>query len=41
MATTKVTFNQPGTYVFRACADDGILTTLLDVTVTVLGCAAR
>jgi hypothetical protein len=40
-ATTKVTFNQPGTYVLRAYADDGILITPLDVTVTVPASAPR
>ena len=34
-ATTKVSFSQAGTYVLRAYADDGILTTPLDVTVKV------
>ena len=34
-ATTKVTFRQPGTYWLRAYADDGVLLTPLDVTVTV------
>ncbi len=34
-ATTKVSFSQPGTYVLRVYADDGILTTPLDVTVKV------
>lgn len=34
-ATTKVTFRQPGTYVLRAYADDGVLSVPLDVTVTV------
>lgn len=34
-ATTKVTFGQPGTYRLRAYADDGVLLTPLDVTVTV------
>jgi len=34
-ATTRVTFNQPGTYVLRAYADDGILLDAADVTVTV------
>ena len=32
---TTVTFDQPGTYVLRARADDGALTTDEDVTVTV------
>ncbi len=34
-ATTKVSLSQPGIYVLRAYADDGILTTPLDVTVKV------
>jgi hypothetical protein len=34
-ATTKVSFDKPGTYVLRGYADDGILTSSLDVTVTV------
>jgi hypothetical protein len=34
-ATTNVVFSQPGTYVLRAYADDGVLTAPLDVTVTV------
>jgi hypothetical protein len=34
-ATTKVTFSEPGSYVLRAYADDGVLVTPLDVTVTV------
>lgn len=34
-ATTRVSFSQAGTYVLRAYADDGILTTPLDVTVKV------
>jgi hypothetical protein len=34
-ATTNVVFSQPGTYVLRAYADDGVLTTPIDVTVTV------
>jgi hypothetical protein len=36
-ATTHVVFNQPGTYVIRAYADDGILTTPADVTINVTG----
>ncbi len=36
-ATTKVTFSQAGTYGLRAYADDGVLVTPLDVTVTVQG----
>jgi hypothetical protein len=34
-AATKVTFSEPGTYTLRAYADDSVLTTALDVTVTV------
>lgn len=34
-ATTKVSFSQPGTYVLRAYADDGVLAAPLDVTVSV------
>jgi len=34
-ATTKATFSQPGSYVLRAYADDGVRLTPLDVTVTV------
>jgi hypothetical protein len=34
-ATTKVTFSEPGTYKLRAYADDSVLTTALDVIVTV------
>jgi hypothetical protein len=36
-ATTHVVFNQPGTYVIRAYADDGILITPADVTINVTG----
>lgn len=36
-ATTKVTFSQAGTYGLRAYADDGVLVTPVDVTVTVQG----
>jgi hypothetical protein len=36
-ATTKVSFDKAGTYRLRAYADDGILITPLDVTVTVEG----
>jgi hypothetical protein len=32
---TEVTFSEPGTYRLRAYADDSVLTTVLDVTVTV------
>jgi len=35
-ATTTVTFSQPGNYRLRAYADDGVLTTPIDVNVTVL-----
>ena len=35
--TTLVTFKEPGTYVVRAYADDGVLTTPADVTITVTG----
>jgi hypothetical protein len=35
-ATTRVVFSQPGSYVIRAYADDGILTTPADVTVEVV-----
>jgi hypothetical protein len=34
-ATTTVTFSEPGDYVLRAYADDGVLTTQQDITVTV------
>jgi hypothetical protein len=34
-ASTKVSFSAPGTYVLRAYADDGILVSAADVTVTV------
>jgi hypothetical protein len=34
-ASTKVTFTEPGTYRLRAYADDGALTTPLDVMVAV------
>ena len=34
-ATTTARFSQPGTYVLRAVADDTVLTTVADVTVTV------
>lgn len=36
-ATTHVTFTEPGTYVIRAYADDGILATPADVTINVTG----
>jgi len=36
-ATTHVVFAEPGTYVIRAYADDGILTTPADVTINVTG----
>jgi hypothetical protein len=38
-ATTQVVFNEPGAYVIRAYADDGILTTPADVTINVTGTA--
>ena len=38
-ATTKTAFNQPGTHVIRAYADDGILATPADVTINVTGTA--
>jgi len=38
-ATTHVVFNEPGAYVIRAYADDGILTTPADVTINVTGTA--
>jgi hypothetical protein len=38
-ATTQVAFTEPGTYVIRAYADDGILTTPADVTINVTGTA--
>ena len=34
-ATTTARFDEPGTYVLRAVADDTVLTTVADVTVTV------
>ena len=34
-ATTTAIFSQPGTYELRAYADDGVLTTPVDVVVTV------
>jgi hypothetical protein len=34
-ASTSVTFSKPGTYVLRAYADDSVLLTPLDITVTV------
>jgi len=40
-ATTKVSFSEPGTYRLRAYADDGVLTTPLDVTVAVTSGTAR
>jgi hypothetical protein len=36
-ATTKVAFPEPGTYIVRAYADDGILSTPVDVTINVTG----
>ena len=38
-ATTRVTFSEPGTYVIRAYADDGIVATPADVTINVTGTA--
>jgi len=40
-ASTKVAFPVPGTYVIRAYADDGIVTTPADVTVNVTGSPTR
>jgi hypothetical protein len=40
-AMTTATFSQPGTYVLRAYADDGVLATPVDVTVTVENAAKR
>jgi hypothetical protein len=36
-ASTSVVFSEPGTYVLRAYADDGILSTPADVTINVTG----
>jgi hypothetical protein len=36
-AVTKVLFTRPGTYVLRGYADDTVLVTPVDVTVTVTG----
>jgi len=36
-ATTRIAFTDPGTYVVRAYADDGIVTTPVDVTINVTG----
>ena len=33
--STTVTFSQPGTYVIRAYADDGVIATPADVTIVV------
>jgi hypothetical protein len=38
-ATTHVVFTEPGTYVIRAYADDGIVATPADVTINVTGTA--
>ena len=38
-ATTQATFSEPGTYVIRAYADDGILATPVDVTIVIVGAA--
>jgi hypothetical protein len=35
-ATTRIVFAEPGTYVIRAYADDGILATPADVTINVI-----
>jgi hypothetical protein len=35
VAATRVTFSQAGTHVLRAYGDDGVLTSFVDVTVTV------
>jgi hypothetical protein len=40
-AAANVSFSKPGTYQIRAYADDGVLTTPADVTVTVTGSASR
>jgi hypothetical protein len=40
-ASTTVTFGQPGTYVIRAYADDGIVFEPADITVTVAGAGRR
>jgi hypothetical protein len=40
-ATTKVTFSEPGAYTLRAYADDSVLTSPLDVTVTVQPASRR
>ena len=40
-ASTRVTFTEPGTYVIRAYADDGVLAVPADVTVNVTGKATR
>jgi hypothetical protein len=40
-ASTEVTFSNPGTYVIRAYADDGIVFEPADVTVTVSGAPSR
>ena len=36
-ASTKASFSKPGTYVVRAYADDGVVTTPADVTIVVTG----
>jgi hypothetical protein len=36
-AATRVAFTEPGTYVVRAYADDGIVMTPVDVTINVTG----
>lgn len=40
-ASTQVTFSEPGTYVVRAYADDGIVFESADVTITVVGTPNR
>jgi len=40
-ASTRVTFTEPGTYVIRAYADDGVLAVPADVTINVTGKATR
>ena len=40
-ATTKVSFTKPGTYTLRGYADDGILVSAADVTVTVTAAPSR
>jgi hypothetical protein len=40
-ATTTATFSEPGTYQLRGYADDGVLTSPVDVIVTVQPSARR